>query len=103
MLLRTCASLRFQRKTVEAPRQTVNRSLRDVIGKRGENIVELCLTDNHTKSQAEIVARRAELLVELFLQDLGATFVSDPRSAMGYDFIVAFPNGKGGRISVRLK
>jgi hypothetical protein len=30
---------------VEAPRQTVNRSLRDVIGKRGENIVELCLTD----------------------------------------------------------
>jgi len=30
---------------VEAPRQTVNRSLRDVIGKRGENIIELCLTD----------------------------------------------------------
>ena len=51
---------------------------------------------NNTKSQAEIVARRAELLAELFLQDLGATFVSDPRSATGYDFIVAFPNGKGG-------
>jgi hypothetical protein len=51
---------------------------------------------NNTKSQAEIVTRRAELLVELFLQDLGATFVSDPRSAMGYDFIVAFPNGRGG-------
>ena len=51
---------------------------------------------NNTKSQAEIVTRRAELLVELFLQDLGATFVSDPRSASGYDFIVAFPNGKGG-------
>jgi len=51
---------------------------------------------NNTKSQAELVARRAELLVELFLQDLGATFVSDPRSATGYDFIVAFPNGKGG-------
>jgi hypothetical protein len=49
-----------------------------------------------TKSQAEIVARRSELLVELFLQDLGATFVSDPRSATGYDFIVAFPNGQGG-------
>lgn len=51
---------------------------------------------NNTKSQAEIVARRAELLVELFLQDLGATFVSGPRSDTGYDFIVAFPNGKGG-------
>jgi hypothetical protein len=51
---------------------------------------------NNTKSQAEIVARRAELLVELFLQDLGANFVSDPRAATGYDFIVAFPNGKGG-------
>jgi hypothetical protein len=51
---------------------------------------------NNTKSQAKIVGRRAELLVELFLQDLGATFVSDPRSATGYDFIVAFPNGKGG-------
>ena len=51
---------------------------------------------NTTKSHAEIVGKRAELLVELFLQDLGATFVSDPRSATGYDFIVAFPNGKGG-------
>jgi hypothetical protein len=51
---------------------------------------------NSTKSQAEIVARRAELLVELFLQDLGATFVSDPRADTGYDFIVAFPNGEGG-------
>jgi len=51
---------------------------------------------NNTKSQAEIAARRAELLVELFLQDLGATFVSDPRADTGYDFIVAFPNGKGG-------
>jgi len=50
----------------------------------------------NTKSQAEIVARRAELLVELFLQDLGATFVSDPSSATGYDFIVAFQNGEGG-------
>jgi hypothetical protein len=49
---------------------------------------------NNTKSQAEIVARRAELIVELFLQDLGATFVSDQSSAMGYDFIVAFPNGR---------
>jgi hypothetical protein len=44
-LLRSCASLRFQRKNVEAPRQTVSRSLRDIIGKRGENIVELCFTD----------------------------------------------------------
>jgi hypothetical protein len=51
---------------------------------------------NNTKSHTEIVARRAELLVELFLQDLGATFVSDPRSDTGYDFIVAFPNGKSG-------
>jgi hypothetical protein len=51
---------------------------------------------NNTKSHAGIAARRAELLVELFLQDLGATFVSDPRSDTGYDFIVAFPNGKGG-------
>jgi hypothetical protein len=51
---------------------------------------------NNAKSHAEIVTRRAELLVELFLQDLGATFVSDPRSETGYDFIVAFPNGKGG-------
>ncbi len=51
---------------------------------------------NNTKSYAEINARRAGLLVELFLQDLGATFVSDPRSDTGYDFIVAFPNGKGG-------
>jgi hypothetical protein len=51
---------------------------------------------NSTKSQAEIVARRAELLVELFLQDIGATFVSDPRTDTGYDFIVAFPNGEGG-------
>jgi hypothetical protein len=30
---------------VEAPNGTVNQNLRDVIGKRGENIVELCLTD----------------------------------------------------------
>jgi len=58
---------------------------------------------NNTKSQAEIVARRAELLVELFLQDLGATFVSDPRSATGYDFIVAFRMVRAERISVRLK
>ena len=34
------------------------------------------------------------MLVELFLQDLGATFVSDPST--GYDFIAAFPNDKGG-------
>lgn len=36
------------------------------------------------------------MLAELFLQDLGATFVSDPKSDTGYDFIVAFPNGRGG-------
>jgi hypothetical protein len=60
---------------------------------------------NNTKPQAEIVTRRAELLVELFLQDLGATFVSDPRSAADYDFIAAFPNGKGGTnfITVEVK
>lgn len=51
---------------------------------------------NNAKSHAEIVGRRAELLVELFLQDLGATFVSDLRSKTGFDFIAAFPNGKGG-------
>lgn len=51
---------------------------------------------NNAKSQPEIVVRRAELLAELFLQDLGATLVADPRSDTGYDFIVAFPNGKGG-------
>lgn len=49
------------------------------------------------KSHAEMVARRAELLVELFLQDLGATFVSDPRTDTGYDFIVSFPNREGGK------
>lgn len=36
------------------------------------------------------------MLAELFLQDLGAKFISDPRSDTGYDFIVAFPNGEGG-------
>lgn len=51
---------------------------------------------NSTKSQADIVTRRAELLVELFLDDLGATVVSNPRSDNGYDFIVSFPNGDGG-------
>ena len=51
---------------------------------------------NNTRSQAEIVGRRAELLAELFLQDLGATFVSRPTDDSGIDFIVAFPNGQGG-------
>jgi hypothetical protein len=51
---------------------------------------------NNTRSQAEIVGRRAELLAELFLQDLGATFVSRPTDDTGIDFIVAFPNGQGG-------
>ena len=45
---------------------------------------------NNTRSQAEIVGRRAELLAELFLQDLGATFVSRPTDDSGIDFIVAF-------------
>lgn len=48
------------------------------------------------KSQAEIVGRRAELLAELFLQDLGAAFVSRPTDDTGIDFIAAFPNGYGG-------
>lgn len=52
---------------------------------------------NSSKSHREFVSRRAELLVELFLQDLGATFVSDPRANSGHDFIVAFPNGDGGK------
>ncbi len=51
---------------------------------------------NNTRAQAEIVGRRAELLAELFLQDLGATFVSRPTADTGIDFIVAFPNGQGG-------
>ncbi|MFN7935743.1 MAG: DUF4365 domain-containing protein [Bryobacteraceae bacterium] len=36
------------------------------------------------------------MLAELFLQDLGATFVSRPTADTGIDFIVAFPNGQGG-------
>ncbi len=51
---------------------------------------------NNTRAQSEVVARRAELLAELFLQDLGATFVSRPTGDTGIDFIVAFPNGQGG-------
>lgn len=51
---------------------------------------------NNTKSQPDIVGRRAELMAELFLQDLGATFVSEPTADTGVDFIVAFPNGQGG-------
>lgn len=51
---------------------------------------------NYTRSQADVVARRAELLAELFLQDLGATFVSRPTADTGIDFIVAFANGQGG-------
>ena len=51
---------------------------------------------NNTKSRAEIVGRRAELMAELFLQDLGATFVSQPTADTGIDFVVAFPNGQGG-------
>ena len=35
-------------------------------------------------------------MAELFLQDLGATFVSRPSENTGLDFIVAFPNGHGG-------
>ena len=51
---------------------------------------------NNTRSQAEIVGRRAELLAELFLEDLGATFVSRQTADTGVDFIVAFPNDQGG-------
>ena len=51
---------------------------------------------NNPRSLAEIVGRRAELLAELFLQDLGAAFVSRPTDDSGIDFVVAFPNGQGG-------
>jgi len=51
---------------------------------------------NNTRTQAGIVGRRAELMAELFLQDLGATFVSQPTADTGIDFVVAFPNGQGG-------
>jgi hypothetical protein len=51
---------------------------------------------NNTMTQAQFVGRRAELLAELFLQDLGAEFVSRQTPDSGIDFIVAFPNGHGG-------
>jgi hypothetical protein len=51
---------------------------------------------NDTRAQAHVVGRRAELLAELFLQDLGAEFVSRPTGDTGIDFVVGFPNGHGG-------
>ncbi len=47
-------------------------------------------------SDAQYIARRAELHAQLFLQDIGATFVSVPTADIGYDFVVGFPNNNGG-------
>jgi hypothetical protein len=47
-------------------------------------------------SHVSLIGRRGELLAELFLQDLNPEFVAQTTKDIGYDFLVGFPNSKGG-------
>jgi hypothetical protein len=48
-------------------------------------------------SRSQFIARRGDLMAELFLQELGAQFVSRPTTQdVGYDLLVGFLNKKGG-------
>jgi hypothetical protein len=49
-----------------------------------------------SSSRAEFVGRRGELLAELFLQDLGPELLARATPNLGYDFLVGFPNERGG-------
>lgn len=58
-----------------------------------------------SKSNSQIVSRRGELLAELFLEELNPEFMARSPDQFGYDFLVGFPNSRGGinNISVEVK
>lgn len=47
-------------------------------------------------SSSQVIERRIELLAELFLQDLKPSFLGKPNRDIGFDFLLGFPNSKGG-------
>ncbi len=47
-------------------------------------------------SHSQMVGRRGELIVELFLQDLEPAFIAQSPPDIAYDFFVGFPNSEGG-------
>jgi hypothetical protein len=53
---------------------------------------------NGRSTRTNLVGRRGELLVELFLQELGAEFITRPEADLdlGYDLFVGFKNPEGG-------
>jgi hypothetical protein len=48
------------------------------------------------RTHAELVGRRGELMAELFLQDLEPASIARAPQDFGYDYLVGFPNSKGG-------
>jgi hypothetical protein len=47
--------------------------------------------------KSQFTDRRGQLIAELFLDEMGPEFISRPvEDDVGYDFLVGFPNKKGG-------
>jgi hypothetical protein len=47
-------------------------------------------------ASSQVIERRIELLAELFLQDLKPSFLGKPNKDIGFDFLLGFPNSRGG-------